>query len=238
MRFTTTPAVGVNGDHIYHNDAGHSTGDQICFTGYNSGQANVGSTSGATRRSGLRGIDGVLTIVDQLAGRRILLGGIADPRRHAEVAMARVHVHLVVGVLLQHRLLAFGQIGGVLRHVGGGDGDRVRRPADLARGNEVDVVRIDFDDLVRKVDAHVEHVIAAVAGEQPLDGAERDERVLRFPPGRMTTNYLIALEDFFFVYPTKLREYQNRYRGSFLHGGVSPEEVILPIAVLTPRTAR
>ena len=65
--------------------------------------------------------------------------------------------------------------------------------------------------------------------------AVRDERVLRFPPGRMTTNYLIALEDFFFVYPTKLREYQARYRGSFLHGGASPEEMILPIAVLTPR---
>ena len=34
--------------------------------------------------------------------------------------------------------------------------------------------------------------------------------------------------DSFFVYPTKLREYQSRYRGSFLHGGVTPEECILP----------
>ena len=47
--------------------------------------------------------------------------------------------------------------------------------------------------------------------------------------------YLLALEDRFFVYPTKLREYQNRYRGSFLHGGVSPEEMILPVATLRPR---
>jgi CheY-like chemotaxis protein len=65
--------------------------------------------------------------------------------------------------------------------------------------------------------------------------AVRDEAALRFPRGRMTTNYLLALEDYFFVYPTKLREYQARYRGSFLHGGVSPEEMILPLAVLTPR---
>jgi hypothetical protein len=63
----------------------------------------------------------------------------------------------------------------------------------------------------------------------------KDERGLRFPPGRLATNYLLALEDYFFVYPTKLREYQARYRGSFLHGGVSPEEMILPIATLTPR---
>jgi DNA-binding response OmpR family regulator len=46
---------------------------------------------------------------------------------------------------------------------------------------------------------------------------------------------LLATGDRFFVYPTKLREYQARYRGSFLHGGVSPEEVILPVALLTPR---
>jgi CheY-like chemotaxis protein len=62
-----------------------------------------------------------------------------------------------------------------------------------------------------------------------------DERVLRFPPGRAATNYLIAREDVFFVYPTKLRQYQARYRGSFLHGGISPEEMILPVALLTPR---
>jgi hypothetical protein len=61
------------------------------------------------------------------------------------------------------------------------------------------------------------------------------EKVLRFPAGRAATNYLIALEDVFFVYPTKLRQYQARYRGSFLHGGISPEEMILPVALLTPR---
>ncbi|MEO5509361.1 MAG: response regulator [Longimicrobiales bacterium] len=63
-----------------------------------------------------------------------------------------------------------------------------------------------------------------------------DEKPLRIPKGGMATNYLLALEDYFFVYPTKLREYQARYRGSFLHGGISPEEMILPCAVLTPRT--
>jgi CheY-like chemotaxis protein len=63
----------------------------------------------------------------------------------------------------------------------------------------------------------------------------RSERPLRFPPGRLATNYLLALEDRFFVYPTKLREYQARYRGSFLHGGISPEEMILPVVTLRPR---
>ena len=44
-----------------------------------------------------------------------------------------------------------------------------------------------------------------------------------------------AGDDYFFVYPTKLREYQARYKNSFLHGGISPEEMIVPVARLTPR---
>lgn len=62
-----------------------------------------------------------------------------------------------------------------------------------------------------------------------------DQRDLGFPPGKLGTTYLVAMEDFFFVYPTKLREYQARYRNSFLHGGISPEEMIVPVAHLIPR---
>jgi hypothetical protein len=63
----------------------------------------------------------------------------------------------------------------------------------------------------------------------------QDEKDLRFPAGRLGTTYIFAMEDHFFVYPTKLREYQNKYRNSFLHGGISPEEMIVPVARLTPR---
>jgi len=58
---------------------------------------------------------------------------------------------------------------------------------------------------------------------------------LRLPHRAPGTNTLLAAGDTFFVYPTKLREYQGRYRGSFLHGGVTPEECILPVALLTPK---
>jgi hypothetical protein len=58
---------------------------------------------------------------------------------------------------------------------------------------------------------------------------------LRLPRRGLGDNTLLAVGDTFFVYPTKLREYQSRYRGSFLHGGVTPEECILPVALLTPK---
>ncbi len=55
------------------------------------------------------------------------------------------------------------------------------------------------------------------------------------PKKPLGVRLLMATADRFFVYPTKLRQYQSRYRGAFLHGGVTPEEVIIPIALLTPR---
>jgi CheY-like chemotaxis protein len=63
----------------------------------------------------------------------------------------------------------------------------------------------------------------------------RNEDALKLPRRGMGANTLLATGDCFFVYPTKLREYQSRYRGSFLHGGVTPEECILPVSLLTPK---
>src|SRR5712692_10279950 len=68
--------------------------------------------------------------------------------------------------------------------------------------------------------------------------AVEDLKAWGLPPHGLGVRLLLAAGDRFFVYPTKLREYQARYRGSFLHGGVSPEEVILPVALLTPRRAK
>jgi len=63
----------------------------------------------------------------------------------------------------------------------------------------------------------------------------KNEDALKLPRRGLGANTLLAAGDSFFVYPTKLREYQSRYRGSFLHGGVTPEECILPVSLLTPK---
>jgi len=62
-----------------------------------------------------------------------------------------------------------------------------------------------------------------------------DPADLRLPDRGPNTRYAICRGDHYFVYPTKLREYQSRYRDSFLHGGISPEEMILPAAFLSPK---
>ena len=57
----------------------------------------------------------------------------------------------------------------------------------------------------------------------------------RLPSDSLNKNYILAEEDYYFVYPTKYHEYERQYKGSFQHGGISLEEMIVPCTVMTPR---
>ncbi|RKZ32199.1 PglZ domain-containing protein, partial [bacterium] len=63
----------------------------------------------------------------------------------------------------------------------------------------------------------------------------KDPKKWRLPIFGVTTNYIIAFEDYYLVYPTNFSEYERQYRNSFLHGGISMEEMIIPVATLTPK---
>jgi hypothetical protein len=51
-------------------------------------------------------------------------------------------------------------------------------------------------------------------------------------------NYLFAKEDYFFVYHHGRHEHERLLRGSFQHGGISLEEMIVPLATLHPPAGR
>lgn len=57
----------------------------------------------------------------------------------------------------------------------------------------------------------------------------------KLPRGSNSMNYIFALEDYYFVYPTNYNKYLHKYKDTFQHGGASMEEVILPIATLRPK---
>lgn len=63
----------------------------------------------------------------------------------------------------------------------------------------------------------------------------RDPKTYKLPSRGINSNYLIAKEDYYFVYPTNYHYYLNYYRDSLQHGGVSMEEMILPVATLEPK---
>ena len=68
---------------------------------------------------------------------------------------------------------------------------------------------------------------AAIFVKNPLE--------FKLPKRGVATNYIIAKEDYYFVYPTDYHKYLNQYRDSFQHGGVSMEEMILPVVKLEPK---
>ncbi|MDM7913914.1 MAG: response regulator [Candidatus Eisenbacteria bacterium] len=58
----------------------------------------------------------------------------------------------------------------------------------------------------------------------------------QLPMDTLTKNYILARENYYFVYPTNFHQYEKHFRGSFQHGGISLEEMVLPIATLLPRS--
>ncbi|MBI5730357.1 MAG: bifunctional response regulator/alkaline phosphatase family protein [Ignavibacteriales bacterium] len=54
----------------------------------------------------------------------------------------------------------------------------------------------------------------------------------KLPKRGLTINYIISKEDFYFVYPTDYHKYLSHYKDSFQHGGISLEEMILPVITM------
>ena len=52
---------------------------------------------------------------------------------------------------------------------------------------------------------------------------------LKLPSNGISVNNVIAKEDKYLVYPTDYQHYLNKYRDSFQHGGISMEEMIVPV---------
>lgn len=64
----------------------------------------------------------------------------------------------------------------------------------------------------------------------------KDPEEYKLPRRGMMINYVIAKEDYYFVYPTEYNKYLNYYRDSFQHGGMSLEELVLPVITMKPRS--
>ncbi|RMF07615.1 MAG: response regulator [Candidatus Neomarinimicrobiota bacterium] len=57
----------------------------------------------------------------------------------------------------------------------------------------------------------------------------------RLPDFGPQTTYLIAKDDIYFLYPTQYHRYHNLYKDSFQHGGISLEELLVPVVTMRPR---
>ena len=55
------------------------------------------------------------------------------------------------------------------------------------------------------------------------------------PQVNVSQSFIFAKGDRFFAYPNNFNHYVNYYKNTFQHGGISMEEMLVPIATLSPK---
>ena len=66
--------------------------------------------------------------------------------------------------------------------------------------------------------------------------AFRDPRQAGLPVPNVNSSYIFAKEDGYLCYPNNYNHFVNYYRNTFQHGGVSLEEMIIPVIRMTSKT--
>ncbi len=64
----------------------------------------------------------------------------------------------------------------------------------------------------------------------------RDPKRFGLPSPNLSTTYIYATGDRFFAYPNNYNHYVAYYKDTFQHGGVSMEEMIVPLVTLRPKS--
>ena len=63
----------------------------------------------------------------------------------------------------------------------------------------------------------------------------KDPQRAHLPAPNLSTSYVFATGDAFFAYPNNYNYSVSYYKDTFQHGGISMEEMIVPLITLTPR---
>lgn len=63
----------------------------------------------------------------------------------------------------------------------------------------------------------------------------RNPQKVGLPSPNLTTSYIFASGTDFFVYPNGYNHYAAYYKDTFQHGGISMEEMLVPLITMTPR---
>ncbi len=65
--------------------------------------------------------------------------------------------------------------------------------------------------------------------------AVRQPEKIHLPKDHITSTYVFAREKQYLVYPKNMNYYIRYFKGTFQHGGISLEEMLVPFAVLSPK---
>lgn len=63
----------------------------------------------------------------------------------------------------------------------------------------------------------------------------KEPHMAQLPAPNLSTSYVFATGDSFFAYPNNYNYYVSYYKDTFQHGGISMEEMLIPLITLIPR---
>ncbi len=63
----------------------------------------------------------------------------------------------------------------------------------------------------------------------------KNPATIYLPSRNVSTSYIFATDTDFFAYPNNFNYFAQYYRNTFQHGGISLEEMIIPVVTLTPK---
>nr|MBP7472209.1 two-component system response regulator [Prevotella sp.] len=63
----------------------------------------------------------------------------------------------------------------------------------------------------------------------------KEPQKAQLPALNLSTSYVLATGDTFFAYPNNYNYYVSFYKDTFQHGGISMEEMLIPLVTLNSR---